>query len=118
MKNLNKLYKLFNRFRKDQITVLCLILLQTLLTTLGIFYIKYLIDAITGYQSWDRILKLGIFILSITIMNIIVQIMQNYIWHKLRYKAINYLRMKMFRSAIYKPVDFFQKIVLVKSLQK
>lgn len=118
MKNLNKLYKLFNRFRKDQIIVLCLILFKTLLTALGIFYIKYLIDAIIGHEPWNRVLELGIFILSITIINIIVQIMQNYIWHKLRHKAINYLRMKMFRSAIYKPVDFFPKIVLVKPLQK
>jgi ABC-type multidrug transport system fused ATPase/permease subunit len=108
-KKLQKLYDLFKKFRKEQIFVFTLIVLQIFLSALITFRIKDLIDEITIGQSWEKIVEISIYLLIFTFFNVVLQITQHYIWHKLRHKAINYLRKKMFESSVEKPVEYFKK---------
>ncbi|AZR72705.1 hypothetical protein BBF96_04440 [Anoxybacter fermentans] len=107
MSRVKALYKLLEHYRKEQIIICILIVIDILLTSSVPFLIKDLVNYITSGDNWTSILKLGLLILFITICNAIIQIIKNYRWHLLRFRSINYLRLKMFYHALRKPMSFF-----------
>ncbi len=109
MKQISKVYQTFRIFRKEQIFLCFLIIINVLLTAYIPLQVKNLINAITDGQDWQLVLHSGLIILAVTLVNMGVDLFQNYRWHRLRYQAINYLRLKMFGSALKKPIKFFQE---------
>ncbi len=109
MKKINRVYNTFKVFRKEQLFLCFLIIVNILLTAYIPLQVKNLINAITAGQDWQLVLHSGMIIIAVTLVNMGVDLFQNYRWHRLRYQAINFLRLKMFGSALKKPIKFFQK---------
>lgn len=108
MKKINRVYQTFAVFRTEQVFLCILIVVNILLTAYVPLQIKNLINAITEGHDWDMVVHAGIIIVMATLINMGMNLFKNYRWHRLRYRAINYLRLKMFSSILRKPIDFFQ----------
>lgn len=104
-----KLNNLFKCYKKNQIFLCILISFEILLNASVPFLIKTLIEYITLNKSITDIFRICLFIILVTLINVSISSTQNYFWHKLRLKSINYLRLKMFESAMHKSKKFFLK---------
>lgn len=106
MKN-KKLYKLFSNFKKRQIWLCILILIDILISAYIPFLIKDLINIITYNNNFNKVMHITCTLLIFTILRVFTTNFQNYFWHKLRLESVSYLRLKMFQSSLLKPKSFF-----------
>ncbi|QAT40296.1 ABC transporter ATP-binding protein [Clostridium sp. JN-9] len=103
----NKLYELFSGFKKKQIFICILISVEISVSAYIPFLIKDLIDTITYNNNINKVISISEMLFIITILHVIILKIENYYWHKLRLESVNYLRLKMFESALVKPKSFF-----------
>ncbi len=103
----NKLYKLFSGFKKKQIFICVLISVEISVSAYIPFLIRDLINIITYNNNINKVISISEILFIITILHVIILKIENYYWHKLRLESVNYLRLKMFESALVKPKSFF-----------
>lgn len=107
MKVDKKLSEIFIKFRKQKVFLAIIITITTLVSACIPFLIMDLIDTITYNLNYSKIFNLGILIIVITLINIILDFIQNYYWHKLRLESVNYLREFMFKKMLFKSKLYF-----------
>jgi ABC-type multidrug transport system fused ATPase/permease subunit len=109
LKQNKQLKDLFKPYRKAQLSLCLLLSLQIILTAYIPFQIKELINLITINEALNLIIKTGLIIVVLTIIGVLIGMLQNYYWHRTRLSSVNYLRLKMFESALQKNKVFFDK---------
>ena len=106
-KSSKKLRLLFKSFKKEQILVCILIFIEIILSACIPFLIKDLVDIITYSNEFKEVIEISFFIVLITLVNVFIGVVQNYMWHRLRLNSINFLRGKMFEKALLKSKSYF-----------
>ncbi|MBN4069368.1 MAG: hypothetical protein COA82_01785 [Alkaliphilus sp.] len=109
MNNTRRILKIFESFKKDQYFTLILTFIMTVLTAVVTFQVKTLIDTIMGKGELSDIYSTSALILVITAIIICIDVYTNYFWHNLRHRGMNFMRSKMYKAALYKPITFFKE---------
>ena len=73
------------------------------------YQIKGLIDCIVNKSSFNSLLHVFYRIIFWGVSYFLISLYQNQKWHYFRYKLINTMRYKMYKSLINKPLTFIQK---------
>ncbi len=103
------LIKLFKNLRKQQITLFIICLLSITSEILLTYQVQGLVDAIVDATSFNTLLNVFYKILFWGILSFLLTLYQTRKWHYFRYKLINSMRYKMYKSLIKKPMSFFDK---------
>lgn len=109
MKINKNLSKIFIKFRKHKFILLLITTSSTLMSSCIPFLIMDLINLITYEFNFSKIINLGVIIIILTIVNILLDFIKNFLWHKLRLKSVNHLREFLFQKMLYKPKSYFDK---------
>ncbi|MGV8145755.1 MAG: ABC transporter ATP-binding protein [Alkaliphilus sp.] len=109
MNNIRSILKVFEPFKKDQYFTLILTFIMAVLTAVVTFKVKTLIDTIMGKGELSVIYTTSVLILGITVIIVCIDVYQNYFWHNLRHRGMNFMRAKMYKAALYKPITFFKE---------
>lgn len=107
MNNLKIIARLLKEYRIHQAIITIILMGELCLAMLSPLLMKELIDEITLDLRQDVIFRLGITLVIVGLGRVIIDGIQNYYWHWIRYNAINTLRYKIFRNIIDKHISFF-----------
>ncbi len=109
MNSIKAILKTFKPFKRDQYFTLILTFIMAVLTAAVTFQVKILIDTIMGKGELSDIYRASALILAVTFIVICIDVFQNYFWHNLRHRGMNFMRAKMYKAALYKPITFFKE---------
>lgn len=109
MNKIDKLDEIFTSFKKEKYILCLLIVIQILFAALFPFGLKQLIDLIVSNEDFDKLIFVSLFLTAITIINVLIESIQNYRWHILRHKAIKHLRSIIYMNMLSKKKSFFAK---------
>ncbi|MBE6049156.1 MAG: ABC transporter ATP-binding protein [Clostridium sp.] len=103
------LLNLFTNLKKQQLILFIICLLSITAEILLTYQVQGLVDAIVDGNEFNDLLKVFYRILFFGCLSFILTLYQTRRWHYFRYKLINSMRYRMYKSLIKKPMTFFDK---------
>lgn len=103
-----KLLSYIGPFKKRRFWLVVLCAASILVSSIMPFFIGKLVNMVTNASPISYILKFGVLIIAIGLLDAILNSTQNYVWHMYSTEYLNYFRTLMLKAALKKDIKFYK----------